>query len=198
VDTGDFNGIDVNQSFVKKFALLENVPRYHGVFSKGAGGNDPPEWITRLKTVCIGRACVRRMVAYLSDGQASWDEYAGTIGADILKHFRVTIEWPHHVLYLEKNSKRLKPDIFNRSGILADFDDDGKGLKVAAVLSNSPAEKAGVKVGDRITLIDNQPPANAWGSDEPAFHKRPGTVVSITIVRDHALQELKIRSKNLI
>jgi len=44
------------------------------------------------------------MVAYLSDGQASWDEYAGTIGADILKHFRVTIEWPHHVLYLEKTA----------------------------------------------------------------------------------------------
>jgi hypothetical protein len=199
VDTGDFNGLDVNQSFVKKFALLDHVPhRYHGVFSRGAGGYEPPEWITRLKTVCIGRACVHRVVAYLSDGQASWDEYAGTIGADILKNFRVTIEWSHHTLYLEKNSKRPKPDIFNRSGILADFDDDGKGLKVAAVLSNSPGEKAGIKVGDRITLIDHQPPANAWGSDEPAFLKPPGTVVSITILRDHAVQEFKIKLKNLV
>jgi hypothetical protein len=36
VDTGDFGGLDINQWFVKKFAVLDHVPhRYHGVWTRG-------------------------------------------------------------------------------------------------------------------------------------------------------------------
>src|SRR5580698_410810 len=39
IDTGFFGGFSINQWFVKKFAVLEQVPhRYHGVFEGGAGG----------------------------------------------------------------------------------------------------------------------------------------------------------------
>jgi C-terminal processing protease CtpA/Prc len=69
---------------------------------------------------------------------------------------------------------------------------------VVAVLPNSPGDKAGVKAGDRIVQIDHRPPIAPWGEEEPAFIKPAGTVVSVTIQRGPAVQELKIRLKNLL
>jgi hypothetical protein len=199
IDTGDFGGLDINQWFVKKFAVLDHVPhRYHGVFGLGAGGDLPAGWITRIKTVCIEKGCVHHVITYLSDGQASWDQHAGTIGAEILKRFTVTVDWPHHALYLERSAGRARPEVFNRSGIINDFDDNGKDLKVVAVLPDSPGDKAGVKVGDRILLIDNRPPAAPWGREEPAFLKPSGTPVLLTIQRGQVVQQLTIRLKNLL
>ena len=199
IDTGDFGSFDINQWFVKKFAVLDHVPhRYHGVFGRGAGGDSPPGWIARIKTVCIEKSCVHHVITYLSDGQASWDQHSGTIGEDILKRFTVTVDWPHHALYLERSAGRARPEVFNRSGIINDFDDSGKDLKVVAVLPGSPGDKAGVKVGDRIELIDNRPPVAPWGREEPAFLMPSGTAVLLTIERGHLVQQLKIRLKNLL
>lgn len=199
VDTGDFGGISISEWFVKKAAILDHVRhQYHGVFGGGAGGESPPGWIARINTVCIENSCVHRVIGYLSDGQASWDQHAGTIGEDILKRFTVTVDWPHRALYLERNGRRAKPDVFTRSGILDDFDESGKGLKVVAVLPNSPADKAGVKIGDRIIQIDHHPPVAPWGEEEPAFIRPAGTVVSVTIQRGPSVQEVKIRLKNLL
>jgi hypothetical protein len=199
IDTGDFGGLDINQSFVKKFAVLDHVPhRYHGVFGRGAGGDSPPGWIVRIKSVCIEKSCVHHVISYLSDGQASWDQHAGTIGEDILERFIVTVDWPHHLLYLERNAGRAGPRVFNRSGIINDLDDNGKYLKVVAVLPGSPGDKAGIKVGDRIVLIDNRPPVAPWVREEPAFLKPSGTVVLLTIQRGQLVQQLSIRLKNLL
>ena len=199
VDTGAFGGISISDWFVKKAAILDHVHhQYHGVFGGGAGGDSPPGWIARIKTVCIENNCVHHIIGYLSDGQASWDQHAGTIGDDILKTFTVTVDWPHHALYLERNVGRPKPDVFTRAGILDDFDDSGKGLKIVGVLPNSPGDKAGVKVGDRIIQIDHQPPVAPWAEEEPAFIKPAGTVVSVTIQRGPLVQEVKIRLKNLL
>jgi hypothetical protein len=200
VDTGDFGGFSASQGFVKKSAVLDHVHRrYHGVFGGGgAGGDLPAGWITRIKSVCIEKTCVHRVISYLSDGQAGWDQHAGIIGDDILKQFTVTVDWPHHALYLERNAGRARPDVFNRSGILNDFDENRKELKVVAVLPGSPGDKAAVKVGDRIVLIDNHPPAAPWGREEPAFLQPSGTVVLLTIQRGQLVQQVKIRLKNLL
>jgi hypothetical protein len=199
IDSGDFGGISVNAWFVKKFDMLRHLPHsYHGVFGAGAGGDTPAEWITRVKTVCIAKSCVHRIIASLSDGQASWDNHAGTIGRDILKAFTLTVDWPHRSLYLERNTERTKPEVFNRSGILADYDETGKGLKVVAVLQNSPGDKAGVKVGDRILRIDNRTANPTWGSDEPEFLKPAGTVITLSIRRGAVTQQVKVRLKNLL
>lgn len=199
VDTGDLGGLDVNQSFVEKFALLDHVPhRYHGVFGGGAGGDSPPGWIARIKTVCIEKSCVHGVITFLSDGQDSFDNHAGIIGRDVLKQFTVTVDWPHRALYLERNAARAKPEVFNRSGILGDLDDRGKALKVFSVLPDSPGDKAGVKAGDRIIQIDHKPPLALWDKDEPAFLQRAGTIVSLTIQRGSVIQEVKIRLKKLL
>jgi hypothetical protein len=199
IDTGDFGGFSINQPFITKFAVLDRIPhRYHGVFGRGAGGNSPPGWIARIKSVCIEKNCVRRIITYLSDGQASWDQHSGTIGQDILKRFTITVDWLHHALYLERHAGRARAGVFNRSGILNDFDDNGKDLKVVAVLPNSPGDKAGVKVGDRIVLIDGHPPVAPWGREEPAFLQPSGTVVLVTIQRGQLVQEFKIRLKDLL
>jgi hypothetical protein len=199
IDTGNFGSFDINQWFVKKFAVLDHVPHhYHGVFGHGAGGDSPPGWITRIKSVCIEKSCVHHVITYLSDGQSSWDAHAGTIGEDILKRFIVTVDWPHHALYLERNAGRERPEVFNRSGIFSEIDDNGKDLKVVAVLSESPGDKAGVKVGDRIVLVDGRPPIVPWGREEPAFLQPSGTAVLLTIERGQQVQQVKIRLKNLL
>ncbi|HVS34392.1 MAG TPA: PDZ domain-containing protein, partial [Gemmataceae bacterium] len=76
-------------------------------------------------------------------------------------------------------------------GVLPVRDDPGPGVEVRFVYPNSPAEKAGVKAGDRIVKIDcpplpGQPPGKQPIIDRDRFldlmaHQRPGVDVKLDV-----------------
>ena len=78
-------------------------------------------------------------------------------------------------------------------GVLPMRDDPGPGVEVRCVYPNSPADKAGVKAGDRIVRIDcpplpGQPPGKQPIMDRDRFldlmaRLRPGTDVKLDVVR---------------
>lgn len=87
----------------------------------------------------------------------------------------VTVDWPHHTLYLEKNAERTKPEVFNRSGILADFDERGKGLKVVIVL---PAVRATKRVYEWATAFLRSTisrPSQSGEATNPLFSRSPAS-----------------------
>jgi hypothetical protein len=54
---------------------------------------------------------------------------------------------------------------------------------VEDVVEGSPAERAGLRVGDRITGVNGQALLTDIGSDQAYLHGRPGDVVEITVER---------------
>lgn len=70
--------------------------------------------------------------------------------------------------------------------------DSADGLDVNQVLKGSPADKAGLKVGDRLMTIDSRWTDTVADLFEAAGHVKPGTTVPIRIKRDGKQLELII------
>jgi C-terminal processing protease CtpA/Prc len=101
------------------------------------------------------------------------------------------------VLYFEKNSNWGKPEVFNRAGIVVDSIQQDQ--KVMNVLPGSPAEIAGVVVGDIIMRIDGRAPNdNPLQQDDPAFLQPVGTVVHLTIQHGDKIRKIDVTLQDLL
>jgi S1-C subfamily serine protease len=104
-------------------------------------------------------------IAYLP--KASPRRFASTdcalgidLGLPILARFRLIIDYSHGRLYaIPYADVRKAPFAKDRLGLSLNKEDAG--FTVAFVAPNSPAQAAGFKVGDDVTLIDGKP-AKVW------------------------------------
>ncbi|MGD0830250.1 MAG: aspartyl protease family protein [Terracidiphilus sp.] len=205
LDTGAVGsiGVGVNHWFAKQKHIPNHLFHflYHGVFSGGADGNAPAATLDRIKTLCLGAACVPGIVGEFSDGDDK-SQFAGRIGNDVLSRFTFTIDWRRRAIYLEKTSHWRQTTVYNQTGLDLNPPDSPAGSNgafvVATVYPRSPASKARIRVGDRILLIDNRPPRPTWYSDDPAFLQPAGTVVTVTIQRGNATQQIKLKLKDIL
>jgi hypothetical protein len=200
LDTGALGEpeLGLNGWFVRRNRLVRRFARhYQGVFSKGADGNAPRATVERMRAVCLGGACMSGVIAELSEGNEK-NAYAGRVGVGILQRFTTTIDWQHHVLYMEKTPTWDRPAVYNVTGLETDLAEAGDALIVSKVFPDSPASRAHLEVGDRILSIDNHPPAPDWFSDDPDFLKPQGTRVILTVQRGSAKRQVALILKEIL
>lgn len=88
-----------------------------------------------------------------------WD---GNLGADALSRFKVTINYPNEELYLVKNKNFNKPFEYDLCGVqLEARAPEFKHIFVNYIRPNSPAEMAGIMIGDEVISINGEPVASA-------------------------------------
>jgi membrane-associated protease RseP (regulator of RpoE activity) len=78
-----------------------------------------------------------------------------------------------------------------RLGIIPEYTDDNKGVLLQGVSPGSPAEKAGLKAGDRIIAINGKRVENIEQLMALYGELEPGKAAELTILRDG--QELKVQ-----
>jgi hypothetical protein len=80
----------------------------------------------------------------------------GLLGYSFLKHFRTVIDYPMRALWLDPlpNDHEDRPNEYTHIGIQLERVDGA--MRVIAVVEDSPAEHAGIAVGDDVTSIDGQ------------------------------------------
>ena len=144
-----------------------------------------------MKSVAIGSYSWKHPVISLSGattGALASSDYAGNIGNRILERFKCTFDYEHRVLHLEPGARYAQPDHFTRTGVQL-MKRDGK-FVIGQVIKGSPAQKAGLEVGDEVLAIDDKP-AGDWrrGDLETLFEEgKPGRKVTFSIARDgHAM-----------
>ncbi|KRR27632.1 hypothetical protein CQ13_04415 [Bradyrhizobium retamae] len=69
---------------------------------------------------------------------------------------------------------------------------DTKGAPVASVEPGSPAEEAGIKIGDVITRIGNQTIEGPRDMSKAVVGMKPGVRTPLTVVRDGKTQEITV------
>lgn len=77
-----------------------------------------------------------------------------TLGIDLLSCFRVTLDFPHHQMFLERAADRPYR-LHGWVGI--SLKPDGNDFRVRSVEPGSPAAVAGLQVDDKVLSIDDQP-----------------------------------------
>jgi hypothetical protein len=100
-------------------------------------------------------------IALIPDTELPPPSITGGVGLPLLAKFRLIIDYPHSRLYAIPNSGTAMTSIEkDRIGLVLDKKVTN-GFSVAFVSPNSPAEAAGFKKGDKISLIDGKP-FEAW------------------------------------
>ena len=85
-------------------------------------------------------------VAHATEGAFASEDFAGNIGNRILERFRVTFDYERRHVYLEPGKRYLDRDHLTRCGVL--MTRSGGVVRVASVLSGSPADRGGLRDGD--------------------------------------------------
>lgn len=85
------------------------------------------------------------------------DAVAGWIGGEILRKFRIVLDFPQNCIFLAANRDFVFPIEANASGAtLTAMGPDLDQVEVRSVREGSPAAQAGLEPGDRIIVIDGE------------------------------------------
>ena len=103
----------------------------------------------------------------------------------MLKGFRVTIDFPGHMTYWERESE-LDPHDLDQVGVTLETRDAEKGYFIAGVAEKDGKPTAeGVQAGDKLVQVDELRLAGATrGAIFSALHGKPGTVRVLIVERD--------------
>ncbi|GAB3689013.1 hypothetical protein GCM10027592_04840 [Spirosoma flavus] len=161
----------------------------------------------RLSTIRVGRCVLTDVLVAYPDSLdfglklAQLPERQGNIGCELLRRFRVTFNYPAGYLVM-KPVKRLtrEPFAYDMSGL--ELRARGAGFDqyvITQVVKDSPAEKAGVRVGDELLWVDNNPATQlTMGEIYKLLLAGEGKQVTIIIRRQSQVSRHQILLKRLI
>lgn len=201
LDTGSRSTLDLMSPFVAKHNLVQRYgAKYQGVTGWGVGG-PARSWIVRGKRLSLGAASVDDPIVELSQATAGSlsDTYqAGNVGAGVLKKFNIVWDYPRHQIFFEKNKHHAERDVFDRAGFWLNLGDGG--FDVVDVITGSPAALAGLKIGDRVVVVNGKKAgAEITLPDVRLLKKAPaGTNLILEVLRAGRRVTVNILLKDLV
>jgi len=124
--------------------------------TQGAGlGGKADMQLTTLRTFALGPFHFRKVPTYIfndSYGVTSYPQLGGLIGNDLLRRFNLIVNYEHEEIYILPNSAYHQPFDYSYTGLSIGL--IGGKVMVTDVMAGSPAEKAGLKEGDIILMIN--------------------------------------------
>ncbi len=120
------------------------------------------------------------------------------LGANVLRHFRLTIDYAREQLLLERSEKfEADPDEFTSIGVLPKIR-DGR-LYVSGVINGSPADQEGIEIGDEITqLAGHTIDHYSFSELIEALRGPEGSEVEIALQRGQRTITLKLKRVKLL
>ena len=161
IDTGATGATNLNSPFVAQHELLGVVPKTKAITFGALLANKSAGRVGRMQSLQFGGFTVANPIAILSQDAAGDDasaDFAGVIGGEILRRFNLVIDYERGRIIFEPNKQFAEAYEFDMSGAsLAAAGDGLKTIKVRSLIENSPAAKAGLRVGDSITAVNGVP-----------------------------------------
>jgi len=157
VDTGSGGTITFNTPFIEENDLLAEMDTYYERETQSLSVESSLVYTTILANLNISDYKFSAIPATLSiaeTGALSWSGPMGILGNEVFKHFNVFIDLKQKRMSLEPN--RLYDEMFevNCSGLELVMDDAFQKVIIDHVYAGSPAEEAGLEVGDEIIGIN--------------------------------------------
>jgi hypothetical protein len=200
IDVGDGGALTLNSPFVTQERLMDSsgttAIRTTGY---GVGGKfESP--VGRIKQLEIGHFVIDKPVTAFSNAQSgafASTDVQGSIGADILRKFKVILDYAHNRVIFERGAHYAEPLEFDMSGLALAADISKKSLTVDDVYPDSPALEAGIQTGDSLTLIDGRPISDFSLSDVRVMFKHP-TQYDVVFNRGGRRVEVALKLRRMI
>jgi predicted metalloprotease with PDZ domain len=153
--------------------------------------------MTVLKKFKLGPYKFRKVPIYIFEDEfnvTSYPHLGGLIGNDLLRRFNIVINYPHSEFH-------LIPNIHFRD--LFDYAYTGLGLYylgdkivIYDIIKDSPADQAGLMIGDEVVGIDNNLSNNI--QVYKAMLQSTGSRLRVIVRRDGDLVETKMTVKSIL
>lgn len=195
VDLGASHAISLNTDHSEDIVLPEET--LSAVIGRGLSGPVRGE-VGRIAELGLGDARLRDVVATfpVSEHQnlRGVDSLGGNLGSDVLRRFNTTFDYSGERLVLVPNRSFEEPFRFDHSGLrLA----PGEDLTVEGVIAGSPAEEAGIRVGDVVTHLGGRAvSAEDYGEIQSTLRGRGE--VRLTLRRGEEMLEKVVVLRRLI
>jgi S1-C subfamily serine protease len=190
IDTGQPSpAVVLTASFVAQHPGLLAGKQQHG-----EGGA-----LVRLPELRLGKLRLASPIALVSTitKGAENPRLAGILGMPALSRFNFVLNEPYASLFLEPNSHTAAPFEADMSG-LALRAENGR-LTVEAVTPASPAARAHIRAGDRLTTVENKTvTATNLGSVAAALRSAPGVTVHLSLVRNGQPLEASLQLQRML
>jgi hypothetical protein len=161
IDTAWRSALTLTSPFVADHKLPTEVPRTVDAITGMGIGGATVDTMARIPSLKLGGYTIENFVANFSRAKAgvlSQNDFAGIIGAEILRRFKVVFDYPHHRMIIEPNAMFGSPYEFDMSGLFITSEGStSNAFQVYNVIDGSPGAEAGMRVGDVIEAIDGQP-----------------------------------------
>jgi hypothetical protein len=203
IDTGSRSTLDMMRPFVEKHGLMDKYrPKFEGVTGWGVGGPSRSA-IARAGVLKLGGVTIERPIIELTlqSKGAFTDQYvAGNVGAALLKRFNLVFDYRNQMIFFERNANDTAPDAFDRSGMWLNAGEDLSDFEVVDVIAGGPAERAGIKVRDRVRSVDGV------AADKLKLYElrqrfrtaAPGTRISIELQRAGKTSRVRLELRDLV
>ncbi len=199
IDTGDSGSVTLFSAFYKQHSFPIEQPTQPE--PQGGVGGAQTAQLTRVDSVSLGNSAVKRPLVTLSTGSQgafSNGELAGNLGYQFLHRFVFTLDYEHRVGYFSEVSGVPASDPYNRSGLSLDRNEAGA-LYASRVNQGTPAQKAGMHVGDVIVSINGESAKTiARSTLNDLLSGDLGTPVSVVVLRDGKEQVIRFELAELL
>ncbi|HXR40186.1 MAG TPA: aspartyl protease family protein [Terracidiphilus sp.] len=203
VDTGWRSALTLTAPFVTSQKLGMMAPKMVDATTGVGIGGPTVDTVARIPSLKLGRYTIENFVANFSHAKAgvlSQSDFAGIIGAEILRRFTVTFDYPHQRMILEPNPMSATPYEFDMSGLFITAEAGSFAVfTVRDVIKDSPAMQAGIRGGDVIAAIDGRP-ASSFTLEQirQLFKESEGQEHSLSVRRDNRVLAVKFRLHRII
>ncbi len=170
-----------------------------GRIGQGLSG-DINGFYARVPQICIANFCVKNPVVAFPDSSAIAQimlnsDRDGTIGSQLLSRFYLIIDPFGKQFYFKPNQSFNKPFTYNIAGIEVGLTSDHFPLvEVVNVWEDSPADNAGIKIGDIIQEVNSIKTFNISLSELRYYFERPSKRdLKLRVARNAEIKEFKIK-----
>ena len=195
LDTGSLDALGLNRNFLEGSDVLAPGQTTHRVPGIAVGG-DTDGLLFRIAGFRLGPYTLHDPVigaTLASEGFEDRDD-AGTIGAEVLHRFTVTLDYARARMVLAPNSHFADDPGVDRSGmwVVADGSDFSE-FRVRFVLADGPAAAAGLEQGDVIVGVDGRSARTLRLVDLWRTWRQPdGTAVELEVRRGNQIRTLHL------
>lgn len=204
VDTGARGTLGLTAPFTQSHGLLDALPtKILGTVGVGIGG-EVRHWVGRLDAIEIGGLTLESVPVTLAPegvkGTYARDDRDGILGAEVLSRYRAIFDRSRARLILEPTANTpATPFEWDAAGLF--LTSEGESFDVVRVLSvsaGSPAEAAGLDIGDRIVSIDGRPTSETSLDGVRALLRIPDQTYSLVVERDGNATEVTLVTRRLV
>ncbi|HXM47275.1 MAG TPA: aspartyl protease family protein [Pyrinomonadaceae bacterium] len=201
IDTGSDGVLTINSPFVNRQKLVSALTAQVANIERGLGG-ESKRIDARLGYMQLGSFKINAPLVGLSIdtvGSMAAGDNDGPIGNEIMRRFKVTIDYSRQRMMLEPNSSLSDPYESDMSGIVIDA--EGKNcriFKVEDITEQSPAAESGILAGDEIVAVDGRPANQFTSARIEKLLMQDGAVRSLTLRRDGKVRVVTIKLRRRI